>query len=64
MLTEDIQRQVTEAAKKARERKKEYEVLGEEIEQEFGPQGPYFGPRNDIENRRLIDEIRKSDDEK
>ena len=55
---------IKEKFKKAKERLEKdpeaYEGIGEKIEEECGPQGPYFGPRNDIEYRKLVEEIRES----
>ncbi len=44
-----------------------YDGIGEEIEKECGKhEGPYFAPRNDIERRKVKNEVRgagESDDE-
>ncbi|MFT7561798.1 MAG: hypothetical protein ACI93R_003729 [Flavobacteriales bacterium] len=60
---ETMQEKVARAAKTVKANPEFYEGLGEAIEKEFGPQGPYFGPRNDIENRKLINEIRETEDD-
>ena len=57
---------VTDAVKRAKEERELYKDIGEEFQKEFGDhEGPLFGPRDDIERRKLIKEIRESgkDDE-
>ena len=61
-LENEIQKKIDEAKREMVKRKRNYEGLGDAIEKE-GHEGPYFGPRNDIEYRKLIKEIRKSSDE-
>lgn len=55
----EIQKKLEEAKKRLSEKGINFDGLGEEIE-ELGHEGPYFGPRNDIEYRRLINDIRES----
>lgn len=58
-LDKDIQKKIEQAKKAMAKRGRNYDGLGEAIEKE-GHDGPYFGPRNDIEYQKLIKEIRKS----
>ncbi len=55
----ELAERVKEAKRKIAERGHSYEGLGEAIDSE-GREGPDFGPRNDIEYRKLIKEIRES----
>lgn len=63
-LDNEIQKKIDQAKKEMAEKGRNYDGLGDAIEKE-GHDGPYLGPRNDIEYRKLIKEIRKSgeDDE-
>ena len=64
-LDKEIQKKIELAKKKMAQHARNYDGLGEALEKE-GHEGPYFGPRNDIEYRKLIKEIRESggDDDK
>ncbi|GAB1260778.1 hypothetical protein [Aurantivibrio plasticivorans] len=61
-LDNEIQKKIDQAKKDMVEKGRNYEGLGDAIEKE-GHEGPYLGPRNDIEYRKLIKEIRKSGEE-
>lgn len=61
-LDKDIQKKIDQAKKDMAEKGRNYDGLGEAIEKE-GHEGPYLGPRNDIEYRKLINDIRKSGEE-
>lgn len=61
-LDNEIQKKIDQAKKDMAKKGRNYEGLGDAIEKE-GHEGPYFGPRNDIEYRKLIKEIRKSGEE-
>lgn len=61
-LDNEIQNKIEQAKKDMAEKGRNYEGLGGAIEQE-SHEGPYFGPRNDIEYRKLIKDIRKSGEE-
>lgn len=58
-LDKDIQNKIDAAKKDMAEKGRNYEGLGDAIE-EVGYEGAYFAPRNDIEYRKLIKEIRAS----
>lgn len=58
-LDSEIQKKIEQAKKEMAKKGRNYDGLGEAIEKE-GHEGPYFGPRNDIEYRKLIKEIRES----
>ncbi len=58
-LDNEIQKKIDQAKKEMAEKGRNYDGLGDAIEEE-GHEGPYLGPRNDIEYRKLIKEIRKS----
>lgn len=55
----EIRKKVEQAKKEMAKKGRNYDGLGEEIDK-LGHEGPYFGPRNDIENQKLINDIRKS----
>lgn len=55
----EIQKKIEQAKKAMKDKGRNYDGLGDAIEK-AGHQGPYLGPRNDIEYRKLIKEIRKS----
>ncbi len=61
-LDNEIQKKIDQAKKEMAEKRRNYDGLGDAIEKE-GREGPYFGPRNDIEYRKLIKEIRESGDD-
>jgi hypothetical protein len=61
-LDKEIQKKIDHAKKDIAEQGRNYEGLGDAIEAE-GHEGPYFGPRNDIEYRKLIKDIRESGEE-
>lgn len=61
-LDNEIQKKIDQAKKDMAEKGRNYDGLGDAIEKE-GHEGPYLGPRNDIEYRKLIKEIRKSGEE-
>lgn len=58
----EIQYRIDQAKKEMAEKGRNYDGLGDAIEKE-GHEGAYFGPRNDIENRKLIKAIRELDSE-
>lgn len=58
-INPEIQKKLEQAKKDLAEKGINFDGLGEEIEK-LGHQGPYFGPRNEIEKQKLINDIRKS----
>lgn len=58
-LNKEIQKKIEQAKKEMAEKGRSYDGLGDAIEKE-GVEGPYLWPRNDIEYRKLIREIRES----
>lgn len=61
-LDNEIQCKIDQAKKEMAEKGRNYDGLGDAIEKE-GHEGAYFGPRNDIENCKLIKAIRELDSE-
>lgn len=57
----EIQKKIAEAKKAMAAKGRNYDGLGNAIEREK-LEGPDFGPRNDIEYRKIIKEIRKFGD--
>lgn len=60
MRKESLREQVERAAREVKKDPQAYDGVGESIEELEEVHGPYFGPRNDIERRKLIREIRES----
>lgn len=58
-LDNEIQKKIEQAKKAMKDKGRNYDGLGDAIER-AGHEGPYLGPRNDIEYRKLIKDIRKS----
>lgn len=58
-IDQEIQELIEQAKKRMVESGRNYDGPGEAIESQ-NHQGPYLGPRNDIEYRKLIKEIRNS----
>jgi hypothetical protein len=64
-INPEIQKKLEQAKQDLAKKGINFDGLGDEIEKE-GHEGPYFGPRNDIESRKVINDIResgKNDDE-
>ncbi len=57
-MDNEIQKKIDQAKNDMMEKGRSYDGLGEAIEKE-GHEGPYFGPRNDIEYRKLIKDIKE-----